>query len=472
MKRIVGFLNVSISVAIVATLFGGHGRVIADADTTSTPPPTYQHDVRRIVDEHCASCHRPGGSTPFSLTTYRDVEKRAQQITQITQARVMPPWAPDSHGEFVGENKLTASEIDALQKWAADAAEGTPAVSRTTEGVKAAKPEPAPDAVLIPTSGVSVPAAGPDFFQCYILPTHFVSDKYILAIVFEPGNNTVVDHALEYVDPLKMVRFRNQVAGGASFVIRNVTTGLSPSMVVGGWGRSTPVVRYPVGSGILLPKGADIVVQAHYRSTGKPEVDRPRILLYLSHTSVDKPVRVAPVLARNLRLVPGLADMVAGGQAPVKSTISILSVLPYLHRTGADINLNVLLADMSTRPILSIPHWDFDWVGQYTFRKPVSVPAGSLLAMDAAFGNSSAPKGSLLTWGDRPEDENAVVYVFYTAGKDGPGVPPVGGARDAAMTHTLLKMFDINRDGIIDRRESIQMRQYFKGSMPSMGMEM
>ncbi len=46
-------------------------------------PPTFSRDIAPIVFENCISCHRSGGSAPFSLETYEDVSRRARQIMDV-----------------------------------------------------------------------------------------------------------------------------------------------------------------------------------------------------------------------------------------------------------------------------------------------------------------------------------------------------------------------------------------------------
>src|SRR5437879_10875484 len=36
---------------------------------------TFNKDVAPIIFDHCAMCHRPGQSAPFSLLTYEEVKK-------------------------------------------------------------------------------------------------------------------------------------------------------------------------------------------------------------------------------------------------------------------------------------------------------------------------------------------------------------------------------------------------------------
>jgi len=56
---------------------------------------TFSKDIAPVLFERCAGCHRPEGSAPFSLLTYRDARSRAAQLADVTAARTMPPWQPE-----------------------------------------------------------------------------------------------------------------------------------------------------------------------------------------------------------------------------------------------------------------------------------------------------------------------------------------------------------------------------------------
>jgi len=444
--------------------------------------PTYYANIQPIVAQHCVSCHQTGVGAPFSLNSYRDVEKHGQQIALTVGSRCMPPWKPDSHGELVDENRLSASEIVLFQKWSDSGAKaGDPRDARPSPAVSRDNLGP-PDAVLSPSKPVNILADGPDFYQCFVLPTHFTGGKYLSAIVFKPGNPNTDDHALEYLDPQKRIRLINSVLPGDGFTVARSTTGLQPSMVIGGWGICTTPQRFPNGAGIFLPQGSDLVLEVHYHSTGKPEQDLPKVQLYFCKGPVDQQVRVAPVTGSQFRLntrrfMPG---MPVGGQRPLVSSISILGVLPYMRSQGSSIKLGILRSDKSQNTLFNIPSWDFDWIGDYRFKTPVRVSSGSLLLMSANFGamhqepvSTSYNNRGITTWGDTLNDENAAVYVFYTTDREhlkqnlpADGIPALGGANNAALDRILLDMFDTNKDGRIDSQEQQAMRSIFGPNMP------
>ena len=64
--------------------------------------PSFNKDVAPILFQNCSTCHRPNEVGPFSLLTYADAQKRAKQIAEITEKRIMPPWKPvAAHDEFM-----------------------------------------------------------------------------------------------------------------------------------------------------------------------------------------------------------------------------------------------------------------------------------------------------------------------------------------------------------------------------------
>ena len=83
--------------------------------------PTFARDVAPLVYRSCTPCHRDGQPAPFSLQSYADVHRKRSQIVEVTQQRVMPPWLM-SHGDFEGDRRLTAAEIEVLNRWVANGA--------------------------------------------------------------------------------------------------------------------------------------------------------------------------------------------------------------------------------------------------------------------------------------------------------------------------------------------------------------
>lgn len=78
---------------------------------------TFDKDISRIVNAHCASCHHPGGMA-FSLMTYADARPWAVAIKEEILRRRMPPWgAIKGFGEFRNDQALTPEEMERIVSW-------------------------------------------------------------------------------------------------------------------------------------------------------------------------------------------------------------------------------------------------------------------------------------------------------------------------------------------------------------------
>jgi len=78
---------------------------------------TWDRDISRIVNNHCASCHHPGGRA-FSLMTFADARPWAVAIKEETLRRRMPPWgAIKGFGDFRNDQALTPEEMERIVSW-------------------------------------------------------------------------------------------------------------------------------------------------------------------------------------------------------------------------------------------------------------------------------------------------------------------------------------------------------------------
>jgi len=91
--------------------------LLAQGHDIITTSITFTRDISRIVNNHCASCHHPGG-TAFSLMTYSDARPWAVAIKEEILRRRMPPWgAIKGFGEFRNDTALTPEEMERIVSW-------------------------------------------------------------------------------------------------------------------------------------------------------------------------------------------------------------------------------------------------------------------------------------------------------------------------------------------------------------------
>ena len=169
------------------------------ASAAFAAPLTYTHDIAPIVAHYCAPCHSPGQSAPFSLLTYEDVQKRAQQIGTVTHSRYMPPWLPEhGYGDFANELRLSDEQIRTISDWVAQGAPRGEVDSETAPAAETALGQP--DLVIQAEHAYTVPASGPDVYWNFVFRPNIGETRFVRAVQIDPGNPRVVHHANLLVD--------------------------------------------------------------------------------------------------------------------------------------------------------------------------------------------------------------------------------------------------------------------------------
>src|SRR4051812_29165554 len=94
----------------------GFGLALATALPAPAGPPTYHREVSRILQKQCQDCHRAGQVAPFSLLTYDQARKRADDLAEVAHDRKMPPWPASTKegGPFKDARVLSEAEIATL----------------------------------------------------------------------------------------------------------------------------------------------------------------------------------------------------------------------------------------------------------------------------------------------------------------------------------------------------------------------
>lgn len=392
---------------------------------------TYARDIAPIVQARCVSCHREGQVAPFPLETYAQTAKRARQIARVTSDRIMPPWMPRSgHDRFVGERWLTDGELSLFERWAATGrAKGDPAdmppAPTFAEGWRMGEP----DLVLEMTEAFTVAADGPDVFQYFVIPVDIPTDRMVAAIEFIPGNERVVHHSVLFLDDSGEARKRDAESpepGYAGFG----GPGFLPSGALGGWSVGNTPRRLPEGMGRYLKKGSDLVMQIHYHPTGKVEVDRSKVGLYFLDEPVEEiltePARlVGSIWAANYEMdIPaGEAEYRRSATYTLPRDVILVGVVPHMHLLGRSIAVTADVPGSAPRSLVDIERWNYSWQDEYYYERPIPLPAGTTLRVDAVFDNSEDNPSNpsyppeRVTWGDETDDEMLFCFFLLTAEK-------------------------------------------------------
>jgi Flp pilus assembly protein TadD len=387
---------------------------------------TFTRDVAPIIFSSCASCHRTGGPGPFSLTTYEEVRRRANQISLVVSSRFMPPWkVSDAIGPFVGQHPLTIKEIATITDWVANGApEGDPQHLPKLPGFADSWLLGKPDLIVRPDAPYILPAQQTDAFRIFAIRLPISKRAYVTGIEFHPGNPRVVHHAnirVDRTDATRKLDESDPLPGYDGLMPRSAEY---PDGHFLGWtpGQLAPLVQ-PELAWTLEP-GSDLVVQLHMQPSGAVEEVLPEIGFYFS----DRPPTKIPTILRlgsqGIEIPPGQERYVIRDFYELPVDVQLLAVQPHAHYRATDVHGEARLPDGTTRPVMDIHGWDFRWQHVYRFEKPISLPKGTRLSMEYTYDNSADnPRNPELPparvfWGQRSRDEMGDLWFQLLAGTE------------------------------------------------------
>ncbi len=355
--------------------------------------PTFTKDIAPIVFQNCSSCHRPGEVAPFSLLTYRDVQKRAYQIALLTGSRQMPPWkAEHGYGEFQHERRLTDGQIALFQQWAnSGAPEGRPAdlppAPHFTSGWQLGKP----DLIISMVKPVSIPAEGQDVNRSFVVPVHLPAGRYLRATEFRPGNRRVVHHATLMLDTSgKACALEAQQSGPGGGYVSFGGPGFLPSGGLPGYAPGIGAETFPADASGVLPKDVDVVFGMHYHPDGKSETDQSSVGLYFT----DKPpVKISSLITLgvlNMEIAPGESAHGERDTYTLPVDVDMEGIYEHMHLLGKRCRMWAELPDGATRPLIKINDWDFNWQATYHLKQRLHLPKGTVIHAEWFYDNTSA----------------------------------------------------------------------------------
>jgi len=399
---------------------------------SAAAPITFSETIAPILYQNCVTCHRPGEAAPFSLLTYDDARKRGALIAAVTKSRYMPPWhAEHGYGEFTDERRLTDAQIAAIGDWVAQGMpQGDPAKTPKPPQFTSGWQLGQPDLVLEMPAGYQVPSGGPDIYRNFVIPIPLAEDKWVRAVEFRPSARQVVHHALfGYVRAGALANVDGKDGQPGFSGMSGLTfgaPGMEPSGNLGGWAVGGIPAFLPEGLALRLAKGTDLVLAMHFHPTGKPETERSTIGIYFA--------KAAPERTLYGDTIPALFGIGAGIDIPAGEknyTIRDSTTLPadvrvyrayaHAHYLGKEMKATATLPDGTTRPLLWITDWNFNWQEQYTYKQPLMLPKGTRIDVSIRYDNSadnprnpSNPPKRVL-WGEESFDEMGAMGFLMVA---------------------------------------------------------
>jgi len=413
--------------ALVAGLGVVSGRTVA--------PVTFTKDIAPILYQNCATCHRPGEMAPMSLLTFKDVRPWAKSIREKVVKREMPPWYADpNHGQFSNDPRLSEQQISAIRDWVDGGAK---------EGNAADLPAPPkfsnvgwtfgqPDVVLSMTEDCAIPSDGTVPYRYYAVPTNFTEDKYVQFAEIKRGEPSVVHHVIVSVrepdqgplPPAGEIKIGQQRANPEAQDQQRQQTarrGTNPDGMLVGWAPGMSPLTLRPGNAKLIKKGSVLVFQMHYTTNGVAAVDRTGVGLWFAKNPVEKRMITKGVSTdpRKLIIPAGDPNFESRSSLAFTEDVHLHMFMPHMHFRGKDFEYKLVYPDGTSKILLRVPKYDFNWQLTYFVKEPIAVPKGSRIECVAHHDNSTGNRFNPdptreVRWGDQTWEEMMIGWIDYT----------------------------------------------------------
>jgi Copper type II ascorbate-dependent monooxygenase, N-terminal domain/Copper type II ascorbate-dependent monooxygenase, C-terminal domain len=393
--------------------------------------PTWSSHVAPILYAKCTNCHNPGGAGHISLVGYDQAFNMSASIAYQTATHKMPPWSPDrGYSHFTGERYLNDKELKIIQDWVTA---GAPV------GDTAHAPLPPvyshSDIITSPDLNLSMPKFqvfnNQDLYQCFVIPAHTLTDKYISKVEVVPGNRNIVHHVLMFQDTSGKARQLDAADPHVGYTHYG-DIGVPSALLIGAWVPGSEPLSFPNGMGVKLNKGADIVIQVHYPANSMNLYDSTHLNFRFTSATGIREVQIFPMLHHGTigpgSMIDGPLVIPAGAVKTfhcmfantLSSKFTLLGAAPHMHLVGKNFRV-FSIHNHDTIPLIKINDWDFNWQGMYNFQRPYIFDIGDTVWAEATYDNTTNnPRNpnhanpKTVTLGEATTDEMMLVYVPVT----------------------------------------------------------
>jgi len=361
---------------------------------------TFSKDIAPIFFKSCSECHRAGEIAPFSVMSYKDVRPWAKSIKEQVVSKEMPPWHADpAHGQWMNDRRLPQTDIDKIIAWVdGGAKEGNPKdlppAPKFEVGWNIGKPD---ETFSIPEQ--KIPATGVVAYQYVRVPSNFTEDRWVTAAEIRSTGREAMHHVIVFIqDPKNPTRTDG-----------NLLAGFAPG---------EQPTRFPAGYAKKVPAGATFVFQLHYTPNGTDLKDVTTIGLKYAKDEPKHQVLTRPVLNTGFKIPAGATNHEVKSFYTFKEDSHLTSLMPHMHLRGKDFEVKAIYPDGTSKVLLSVPKYDFNWQTYYVPKEPIAIPKGTKIECTAHYDNSAANKYNPdptkeVRWGDQTWEEMMIGWLSY-----------------------------------------------------------
>ena len=347
----------------------------------------FYKDVASIISKKCSVCHNPSGPSLISYVTYEDVVKRKDMFKYVVENDLMPPWGVDPiTGPWKGDRSLKPKEKVMLLKWIED---GCPKTIKNSKllWTRTEKTEVGDGYTIHLPEKVRIPAEGLNEYKYFIIPTHFIEDKWIKDVEF-------------FVKP-KIIHHMWLFIMDGSFPHRKSISRISRDHIIQGFGTlGDPKKEKILGElidwesggrnvGYRLPKNSKVVLEIHYEAIGRKIIDDYTHIKINFYKKKPKYKAITYVLlAKNINIPPKESNYQIKTSYKVKKTRLLLGVSTHMHLRGKASSIYVTHPGGIKKKYFGIDPYLFNFQSYYRLREPLKIVKGSILECINWFDNS------------------------------------------------------------------------------------
>ncbi|MBP6823380.1 MAG: cytochrome c [Acidobacteria bacterium] len=410
MKRALNLFAVLFALATVGLMILPATNANETKTKSAAKEVTFNKDIAPIFFKSCAECHRAGEIAPFSVMSFKEVRPWAKSIKEQVAGKAMPPWHADpNHGEWINDRRLPQAEIDKIVAWVDGGvkegnAKDLPPAPKFEVGWNIGKPDE-----LFSVPEQKIPAAGVVAYQYVKVPTNFKEDRWVTSAEIRSTGREAMHHVIVFIqDPKNPTRTDGNLLAGYA-------PGEQPT-------------RFPDGYAKKVPAGATLYFQLHYTPSGKAMTDVTTIGLKYAKEAPKHQVLTRPVLNTGFKIPAGADNHEVKSFYTFAEDTHITSFMPHMHLRGKDFEVKAHFPDGTSKILLSVPKYDFNWQTYYVPKEPVAIPKGTKIECTAHYDNSKANKYNPdptkdVRWGDQTWEEMMIGWLSYYSDSSIPAKP-------------------------------------------------
>jgi len=324
----------------------------------------FNREIVRIFDRKCLACHGRN-AIGMPLSTYREVRPWSRAIREeIVEGRMPPTSAVRGYARLKDDISLSPRELATILTWV-DGGVPRGDDSDLPASPKAALPATPDHAITLPAQ--PVPGGGEDVVRHVTVASGLDQARWVRTFEVRPGDR-------------RLLR--------AAFV--SILAADGTSVWAGSWVPWQTAVNASAPGAFLIPRGARLVVDLHYRGGDAPASDTPTIALFFAGDGEWSPMQSVSLAPRPS--TSAAASKVSKAETVLDKNSLIWGIRLDLPADGVSAEVTARRPDGPVEVLLWVPRSRTEWPAPFYFQEPVALPAGTVISVTTA--GTAAPSGA------------------------------------------------------------------------------